>query len=396
MKRFHNFPIWLCLVLGISAAPTGMHAQNEEEAHVSHWKIDGYLKNMQTFVLAQDINTLLSSGFLHQRLNIQWTPDAHWTFVVQDRNRLFYGEQVKWTPGFGKSISADNGLLKLSWLPVNEKTLVLHAALDRCWVGWNQGPWDIRAGRQRINWGISTTWNPNDIFNTYNFLDFDYEERPGSDAIRIRFNTSAYSQLEAAASWSELGKEQVAALRYGFNKWNYDFQVLGGLFHNDWMAGAGWAGNISNAGFKGECAFFYPRQGNGSPKAALALVLNADYQFSAGWYLNGSFLYNSSGSKSIIRLDQLQQVTLSPKNLMPSRFTCLLQTAKSITPLLNGSLAFVYSPESNLLIAIPGLTYSVANNWDLDLTGQLFWAETDKGTINALGKAVYLRLKWSF
>lgn len=29
-------------------------------------------------------------------------------------------------------------------------------------------------------------WNPNDWFNTYNYFDFDYEERPGTDAIRVR------------------------------------------------------------------------------------------------------------------------------------------------------------------------------------------------------------------
>ena len=52
--------------------------------------------------------------------------------------------------------------------------------------------------RQRINWGQTLVWNPNDIFNAYSYFDFDYIERPGSDAIRLQYYPDYSSAIEMA------------------------------------------------------------------------------------------------------------------------------------------------------------------------------------------------------
>ena len=67
---------------------------------------------------------------------------------------------------------------------------------DRLFIEWNKEKWNIRIGRQRINWGINLAFNPNDIFNAYNFLDFDYEERPGVDAARVQYYYGSFSGLD--------------------------------------------------------------------------------------------------------------------------------------------------------------------------------------------------------
>ena len=53
----------------------------------------------------------------------------------------------------------------------------------------------LRIGRQRINWGVNLAWNPNDLFNAYSLIDFDYQERPGSDAIRFQYYMGDLSVL---------------------------------------------------------------------------------------------------------------------------------------------------------------------------------------------------------
>ncbi|MFV8328270.1 hypothetical protein [Flavobacterium sp. ZS1P14] len=54
--------------------------------------------------------------------------------------------------------------------------------------------------------------------------------------------------------------EHTAAFLYKFNKWKYDFLFLGGMYQTDYVVGSGWAGNIKEAGFKGEMSYFIPKK----------------------------------------------------------------------------------------------------------------------------------------
>jgi hypothetical protein len=49
-----------------------------------------------------------------------------------------------------------------------------------------------------------------------------------------------------------------------------------------------------------------------------------------------------------------------------------------------------------LIILVPTAAWSVAENWDIDLTGQLFWLENLNGNLDNAGNAVFLRVRWSF
>ncbi len=86
----------------------------------------------------------------------------------------------------------------------------------------------VTLGRQRINWGQTFVWNPNDIFNAYSYFDFDYIERPGSDAVRLQYFPSSSSVAEFAVKVDDENDITAAGL-YRFNKWGYDIQFLAGL-----------------------------------------------------------------------------------------------------------------------------------------------------------------------
>ena len=126
---------------------------------------------------------------------------------------------------------------------INAPELVFHTNIDRLWLQYTNKNFEARLGRQRINWGISTIWNPNDIFNTYNFLDFDYEERPGRDALKVSQQFTSLSNFELVASASKVSKENVYAAKYFFNRKNYDFQFIGGFFNEKITLGTGWSGS---------------------------------------------------------------------------------------------------------------------------------------------------------
>ncbi|HSY77749.1 MAG TPA: hypothetical protein VK890_12865, partial [Bacteroidia bacterium] len=234
----------------------------------------------------------------------------------------------------------------------------------------------------------------NDIFNTFNYFDFDYEERPGSDAARIQYAFTTSSSLDLAFSPGKTPAQNIEALMYHFNKWNYDFQIFTGLYQQDYTAGLGWAGNIKDAGFKGEVSYFTPYQ-HFSDSGAIAASLSFDYGFKNGIYLLVSGLYNNGGNDSILNIAKLTTESLSAKNIFPFKYTVFAEVSYSFTPILKASLGAMYSPAGNSLIVLPTINYSIADNWALDLIAQSFFSQQG-GSYTPLGNSIYMRLKWGF
>ncbi|MCS5489462.1 hypothetical protein [Algoriphagus limi] len=264
--------------------------------------------------------------------------------------------------------------------------------IDRLWLEYRADKWDFRLGKQRINWGMSTLWNPNDIFNTYNFLDFDYEERPGSDAIKFQYNFTGMSNIQFALATSSEKENIVAALKYFTNKWNYDFQFSTGVFREKLTLGTGWSGNIKDFGFKGEIQFFTAHKADNSQ---INLTLESDYLFAKGWYINLGFLMNSLGTANPLNLLDLSDFELTPQNLMPTKWNVAIITSKQFTPLFSGSFSTIYSPGTNLLLVLPNFQYNLASNLDLDFFWQSFYAEQNEVFKGAVHRA-YFRVKWSY
>jgi len=267
-------------------------------------------------------------------------------------------------------------------------------------VQWVKNNWEIKAGRQRINWGVNLAWNPNDLFNAYSYFDFDYEERPGSDALRISYYTGVASGVEVAAKMADEIDDFVAAGMWKINKWNYDIQFLAGLAQGDIALGTGWAGNLGNAGFKGELTYFHKSidtKVNSSYDGIFLGALSADYSFPGSLYLNASVMYNSEGS---YHPDfGLTFIGLRPgtvRDLSPYKWSSFIQAAYQISPLFYSSLALIGYPGGDSFFINPALTISLKQNLDLDLIGQLFYGDDLNGDFSAIVKAGYLRLKWSF
>jgi hypothetical protein len=271
--------------------------------------------------------------------------------------------------------------------------MLLHTNIDRLWMEYANEKWIARLGRQRINWGVSNTWNPNDVFNTFNFLDFDYEERPACDAVKFQYNMGPMSNVEFAVSRTGIpDKRMIAATRYVTNYKNYDFQFIAGWFLDQPTTGFGWAGSIGNAGFKGELQYFIK---NDSIQSQLNVVLEGDYVFEDGWYVSAGGLLNNRGLDEPITYWNNAQLELTPRNLMPTKWNVITTIAKEITPLLSANASFIYAPQTNLLIMLPSLQYNISANVDINLVWQSFFAE-QQNEFEGLTHRAYLRFKWSF
>lgn len=356
----------------------------------------GYVKYLQTLDVTDGFDSLLDNHLIHNRLNFSWFPSERWAVRGELRNRIFYGDFVDGLPFFKSLVDVNNDQIDMSAWLIDKRSLKFLTELDRAYVRYTSNNWEITGGRQRINWGINTVWNPNDIFNAYSFFDFDYEERPGSDALRVVYNYGFASRLEFASKFSTNIEDFTGALLWKFNRQGYDVQLLGGLMDNNVVVGTGWAGNIKSAGFKGEVSYFSAL--DASQDDALVTSVSGDYVLNDGTYLLLSYFYNSNGAREL-DLSNLALVSstrpLNAKNLLPFESAIFLQVSKPFGPLITASLSTMVFPTNSSMFVGPTLTYSASNSVTLDFISQIFTIP-DEGFFQPASSQIFLRAKWSF
>ena len=394
-----RFVIVCLLVLGVSG-----------NAQDSKLQISGYAKFLGTFNFfntdylppslppSQNIPSNYQDYQIHNRFNLKYYANEHWSFGLGMRNRLLWGYQVSNFDLYTDLLEFDPGLVDLSFFWWSDGDVLLHTVFDRAWAQWESEKWIMRLGRQRINWGVNTVWNPNDIFNQYNYLDFDYEERPGSDALRVQFFPSFSQSIEFGFSPAENIENSVSAFIYKFNRWNYDFQFLGGYYRSDLILGGAWAGNIYGASFKGEASYF--KASKSSREDNLTFSATLDYQLKNGLYLMVSYLYNGLGEDRInpASLVQFNSNLLDAKNLFFYRNTIFNSVQLNITPLMNVNMAVMYTPDFKNFIIFPTMNYSLTNDLDAMLALQHFISTNpyQNDNVEWMSALIFVRLKYSF
>lgn len=355
--------------------------------------LSGYVSTMQSVMFDSLSGPFVVDNLIHNRLNFKGYVNDHITFAAELRNRLFTGDMVRTGRSYSENIASDNGMKDLSWNILNEQSFFLNTTVDRLWVDFNICKFQARIGRQRINWGQTLVWNPNDIFNVYSFFDFDYVERPGSDAIRLQYYPDFSSAFELAVK-SDYQNNITAAGLYRFNKWGYDIQFLAGYFNSeDIVAGAGWSGTIGTASFRGEASWFHPLK-NYSDSAATAIITTGiDKVFKNNSMAQLQVMYCNNPTK-LVDFGSLSAGIMSTKDLAFSRFSAFGSYSYPVTPLINLSVSAMWFPDLKGYYAGPSFDYSVAENVDASIIWQHFESRPDNNitSIN-LG---FLRVKISF
>lgn len=387
------YHIRLCVILFLF--PALAYCQSDTtQVEPSKWELSGYIKDLQIATFGKALDELQSDNFIHNRLNLRYFHNDKVTAGIDLRTRLFTGSAVKNIPNYGNLLAFDNGFVDLSAALIDNSTLALVSQIDRLWVDYSTDDWEVRIGRQRINWGMNLFWNSNDLFNAYSLIDFDYEERAGADALRVQRHFKDFSTLELAVKPGNNSREWIAALRYGFFKWEYDFQVIASKWNQDIALGVGWAGNIGNVGFKGESTYFFVPENNAS-KSGISSSISFDYIFPNTFFLTTGFHYNSNGATSSAQNQfGIFATDVSAKNLTGSKYNIILSLNSPISPLIGTGLSTVYSPGVQSLLFLPSVNYSIATNWEIAFFAQTFFLKVEN--FDNLVNGLFLRIKGSF
>lgn len=369
----------------------------------SNLVLNGYIKGLgmyykpNTSIPISETDSLdyLFLNQIHNRINFRWYASNELTFAVEARNRLFFGQMIGEFSEYEESINNDDGYLNMGTVLASGDSWFLHSMLDRAWVDYTKGNWQIRMGRQRINWGINLVWNPNDIFNTFSYFEFDYEERPGTDAVKVQYYTGATSSAQLVYKIGRSADETAIAVMYRFSQFNYDFQFLSGWAGKDFVFGGGWAGDIKGGGFRGEFSYFVPLQNNNGSIEVFVASVSGDYTLGNSIYLHSGILFNSNGVLGPAGGRTFFDTNLNAKILSAGMFNLFGQISYPFTPLLSGNLSSMINPSDGSSFLGPSLSYSLGNNLELMINGQLFLGKigTEYGEF---GKALYGRIKWAF
>jgi hypothetical protein len=354
-------------------------------------KADGYISVMPTRISLDQSDESFWDNVLHNRLNLSYDFSPKVIGVAQFRNRLIWGNTIKLIPGYPALINSDDGWLDMSYNIASNNSAILNMTVDRLWMDFFLGKLQIRAGRQRINWGQSMVWNPNDIFNAYSFFDLDYPEKPGIDGVRLQLFTGMASMAEFDFKIDHKNRKTMA-LRYRFNAVRYDWQILGGrLNDSDWIAGLGWSGHVGDAGFYGESTLLMPDE----PHSDETLIMSTgiDYTFRNSLMLRGEMLYSSNLPDKVSGFSDFLSGQASLRQLSVTRYTCFASIQYPLTPLFNGTLSTMFFPGSKAWYLGPSFEYSLNQNVFLSTFLNFFFNNVDarNRTTDFQGA---LRLKW--
>lgn len=383
MKR-----IAVTIILLISVFLSGF---SQEKSKV--FTADGYLTTMQSAMFDSLSGPFVFDNLIHNRLNLKGYINNHITLAIELRNRLFTGDMARTGNIYQEMIGTDPGLIDMSWNLVTKQSFFFNTTVDRLWLDLNFEKIQIRIGRQRINWGQTFVWNPNDVFNAYSFFDFDYVERPGSDAIRLQYYPTSTSSFELAAK-ADSEDDVTAAGLYRFNKRGYDFQVLAGYSNSsDVFAGAGWSGSVGSLSLRGEGTWFHPLENFSDTAGTTIVTAGVDKIFDDNSMIQVQLMY-CNNPVELTDFTSFYNGNLSAKDLAFSKFSAFGQFIWAANPLLNIGISAMWLPDLKGFFAGPSLDYSVAENLDCSVIWQHF--NSMMGSTRTRINLAFLRIKFSF
>jgi len=384
--------VLLCMVL-----TPGVYAQVPGIAPEHPYSYGGYVKIL-TQAGIPDTGDTTWDHHAHLRLNFEYRWSEALSFNAGTRNRLFWGDNLD-VPGFDEQLAEDPGYVDLSSNWLEGEDALGNTTFDRLHLNWQYSVWEMRVGRQRVNWGMATLWNPNDLFNVYSIFDFDYEERPGSDAVLISHSPGYASRAEAVWEFDDDWDEVSLAGRYRFNLSGLDIQILGGKKKTDLVVGAGFSGSLWGAGINGEVSHFdpYKHEWDGiEQECSTVSTLETNYHLSGRgnpvWKI--SVLHTSNPQDPDNMLAYLAQ-PLTVKAISFSRWAAYGEAAFDINALSRQIFGVaVYDDESWYVTATN--TYSLADEWQLIFV----WQHYDGPSSSFFGEDPFEilagSLRWSF
>lgn len=293
-------------------------------------------------------------------------PDA-FVMLEYEWNATYSSSRLLFQP----SVSGIQGqIVDLHWSAVDGSRWNILHFIDRLYIRQTREMLDVSVGRQRISWGTGRVWNPTDLFNPINPTSFAKVEKDGVDAASVRLILGNFTDVTVVVNPRKSFRGANYGVRARTNVGEYDLSVMGGAFDDGPVGGLDWAGNILDAGFRGEFLI----SGRGKKRAFSKFILGFDNQFTSDLYGLVEYHYNGAGAvkKSEYDLGALVQGNI----LNLGRQFLALQTSFLIHPLVSATAGYTVSLTDGSGYVGGMLVYAITGDVSLALGGQMFYGDS--------------------
>jgi hypothetical protein len=249
---------------------------------------------------------------------------------------------------------------------------------------------DLKLGRQRIAWGTGRFWSPLDMLNPVNPLALEREERVGVDAALLEAKLGPLSRASLVyAPAPDRGSPSRAIQLHG-NAAGVDASLVVGRLLGLDIVGMDVAGQIGDAGIRGEAARLRPRGGSGGFNRLMGGV---DYAFPNGLTLSAELYYNGAGSRDPAGYDFMGQRAGRVASL--AKRYAGMYASYEITPLLKWMTYMVVNGDDRSRAVDTRLVWSVSADLELTAGVQQFGGRngSEYGNVPAAWQA---QLQWFF
>ena len=258
-------------------------------------------------------------------------------------------------------------LVNLSKNFINNDKFVINHFIDRLYFRYGFAEGNIIIGRQRISWGTGRVWNPTDLFNPINPANFSKIEKDGADAISFKYIFGSFTDLQLVYNpLDEIGKSNFGG-RFRTNLDEYDISLMGGRFDEDYVIGADFAGNLYDAGVRGEGIYAL------SGESYYKIILGIDFQFTPELYALAEYHYNGEGKTVKLDYELLKLVRGEILNL--NRNYLAVSGSYLLTPLINLTISNTLNlNDKSGYLGFSG-NYSLISNLDLTAGIQITYGD---------------------
>jgi hypothetical protein len=305
---------------------------------------------------------------------------------------------------------ADPDVFANLWWPVGEADrIVASHTLDRAYLTVRADPVNVIIGRQRIGWGVARFISPLDLFNPFDPMAIDTEERRGTDALVTEISLGQFTGMSLVFAPTFPMDDASYAVRIYTNRLNYDVSLVAGRFTDREVYGLDFSGQIWNIAVWGEAAWNEEDGGvtyavadpsspfgfslHRSKSRYVRATLGAQYIFPNTLSVLVEYYYNGKGEMDKDKYNWEAAADGSEPAL--SRHYLFASVGYQITPLLTGSFSAVCNVGDGSVLLAPSVEYSLTEDVYLSAGAQVGIGE-DMTEYGERPELYYLQIRYYF
>ena len=283
-------------------------------------------------------------------------------------------------------------VLDATWNWADENDIQARLWLDRCNLKIALPFADITIGRQAVTFGKAYFWNPLDVFLAFDPRQFDRDYKAGVDALRIDIPLGDFSGVNIVGvlgwrlrmSLNPLTREikiqsdenvswyGSALLARAFtNLLEWDVAIQGGKIYGGYQVGGAVSGELGPLAVRAEAAYLIAVDSDNLPfpfavddeiPSHLTAVVGIGHRFENTLNIEAEYLFNGAGDPDNLEIAMLR-ITSGGSFHLGQHLLGIVATYE-ILPILNGSLAWIFSLSDYSSLVQPGLSLSVSDEAD--------------------------------